>query len=383
MGAWLVGETTVIRGLAATAAAAAVVGAFLMRRWDRGAGRRVAELASAGARAELTYEERIAELEADVGTARESRAALNTKLRAKRAELARLRNEHAVLLRRYATAETERARALESRRRLELQAAAPARSLPSVGPHADPDTRGQAPRGAHPSSGVDAMSPDRLKSDQLTADAYARAGEALRRLSRNARDQRGRAQNHHPDQERQRGQDRQQSAPEESRPAERPLRSDRDHSCGQGAEGADPQRRPGGRAPAREPAQTPRPATRASVSAPQAAPRSAPQAAVPPAHDRTAATAVVPYATARQAAVRAAGGFDYFGAQQQPRKRPARPDPRPVSAELPDEDLADVIGAEVLAARAALGAVGAVIDLTAHDETEQLDVAELRSAISS
>ncbi|MGO4422138.1 hypothetical protein AB4Z54_26400, partial [Streptomyces sp. MCAF7] len=105
-GAWLVGDTVVIRGLAATAAAAAVVGAVLMRSWDRSAGRRVAEVASENARQELKYEDRIAELEADAEKAAELQTALNTKLRAKRAELARLRNEHASLLRRYATAET-------------------------------------------------------------------------------------------------------------------------------------------------------------------------------------------------------------------------------------------------------------------------------------
>ncbi|MFE7122404.1 hypothetical protein ACFU99_43975, partial [Streptomyces sp. NPDC057654] len=49
---WVVGETLVIRSLAAAAGAAAVVGAFLMRHWDRGAGKRVTELTTA-----LTREE--------------------------------------------------------------------------------------------------------------------------------------------------------------------------------------------------------------------------------------------------------------------------------------------------------------------------------------
>lgn len=42
------------------------------------------------------------------------------------------------------------------------------------------------------------------------------------------------------------------------------------------------------------------------------------------------------------------------------------------------------MGEEALAAQDGTDdrAVGKVIDLTAHDETEQLDVAELRSAIS-
>lgn len=54
---------------------------------------------------------------------------------------------------------------------------------------------------------------------------------------------------------------------------------------------------------------------------------------------------------------------------------------------MQNEDLADVVGEEALAAHrtgtAENRAVGKVIDLTAHDETEQLDVVELRSAISS
>ena len=59
----------------------------------------------------------------------------SSKLRAKRAELAGLRNEHAALLRRYATAETERASALEGRRLLEIEATAPegAPELPTAG----------------------------------------------------------------------------------------------------------------------------------------------------------------------------------------------------------------------------------------------------------
>ena len=119
--------------LAAAAAAAAVTGAVLMRTWDRAAGRRVAELdACPRAATSGSTEERIAELETDVEESRELRAALDAKLRAKRAELARLRNEHAALLRRYATAETERASALEGRRLLALEAAAPPKALPAA-----------------------------------------------------------------------------------------------------------------------------------------------------------------------------------------------------------------------------------------------------------
>ncbi|EST39009.1 hypothetical protein N566_04370, partial [Streptomycetaceae bacterium MP113-05] len=115
-GAWLAGpagigdtDTVVLRGLAAAAALAAVTGAVLTRRWDRRAGRRVAELEARRASAEWRAEERQAEHEAESEEARDLRAALEKKLAAKRTELGRLRTEHAALLRRYATAETERA----------------------------------------------------------------------------------------------------------------------------------------------------------------------------------------------------------------------------------------------------------------------------------
>ena len=59
--------------------------------------------------------------------------------------------------------------------------------------------------------------------------------------------------------------------------------------------------------------------------------------------------------------------------------------PRQAIEAVAEEDLADVVGEEALAAQRAddSRAVGKVIDLTAHDETEQLDVVELRSAVSS
>ncbi|MFI1415315.1 hypothetical protein ACH4Y0_36110 [Streptomyces sp. NPDC020707] len=123
MGPWLFSEPMVLRGLAAGAALTAVVGAVVMRRWDASAGRRVADLARGRASDEWRHEERVAELESDLDESRELRTKLEQRLRAKRAELAGLRNEHAALLRRYATAETERATALEGRRLLEIEAA--------------------------------------------------------------------------------------------------------------------------------------------------------------------------------------------------------------------------------------------------------------------
>ncbi|NED83698.1 hypothetical protein G3I76_26825, partial [Streptomyces sp. SID11233] len=132
-GAWLLAEPLVLRALVAASAAAALTGAYLMRSWDREAGRRVAELTRARAGDEWRAEERIAEIEADLDESRELRARLETKLRRKRVELAGLRGEHAALLRRYANAETERASVLESRRQLALEAAAPPpRELPAA-----------------------------------------------------------------------------------------------------------------------------------------------------------------------------------------------------------------------------------------------------------
>lgn len=120
-----------LRGLAAAAAATAILGAYVMRRWDMQAGKQVADLARARAGDEWRYEERVAELESDLDESRELRVKLEQRLRSKRTELAGLRNEHAALLRRYATAETERASALEGRRLLEIEAA-PTPALPAA-----------------------------------------------------------------------------------------------------------------------------------------------------------------------------------------------------------------------------------------------------------
>ncbi|MER7969907.1 hypothetical protein ABTX35_13090, partial [Streptomyces sp. NPDC096080] len=131
---WVFSAPAVLRVFAALAAAVAIVGAAVMRRWDMYAGKQVADLARARASDEWRSEERIAELESDLDESRDLRAKLEQRLRAKRAELAGLRNEHAALLRRYATAETERATALEGRRLLEIEAA------PAPGAQdADPD----------------------------------------------------------------------------------------------------------------------------------------------------------------------------------------------------------------------------------------------------
>lgn len=140
----------------------------MMRAWDRKAGRKVAELTRARVRDEWRTEERIAELETDVEESREIRSALETKLRAKRAELARLRSEHAELLRRYATAETERASALEGRRLLAIEASAPAKALPVPSGLRKPQPATAAPaRASAPSSSPDGAPAE--SSDRPTA----------------------------------------------------------------------------------------------------------------------------------------------------------------------------------------------------------------------
>ncbi|MFI0238125.1 hypothetical protein [Streptomyces sp. NPDC016845] len=304
-GVWLSDDPLVLRGITAAAAAAAVIGAVVMRRWDRLAGKQVAELTRGAASERWRHEEAVAELEGDLEESRELRLKLEAKLRAKRSELAGLRNEHAALLRRYANAETERASALEGRRRLAIEATAPAKALPAVA---------SGPGGA------------------TTPVLYLRANAALDRLAR-----------------------------PEPKPAAEADSQGKSHA----ASG---------------------------------------HYTVP------AAAAVVPAAPARRVPQ---GGFDFFGTSGSAGER--------------DEDLADVIGDEALAEHEALAeqeqeqeqeqetareqetaqaqpheaaehraadkdgadtdrvgqdlAEQEVIDLTAHDETEQIDVGDLRSAL--
>lgn len=96
------------------------------------------------------------------------------------------------------------------------------------------------------------------------------------------------------------------------------------------------------------------------------------------------AVAVVPAAPVRRPVVE--GGFDFFGTQKGA--------PKAALESVQNEDLADVVGQEALAvhkaeaeagfkqAHARPDGTGQVIDLTAHDETEQIDVQRLRSAAS-
>lgn len=169
-GAWLFGEagfsdtdTVLLRFCVLAAAAAAVTGAVMLRAWDRAAGRRVGELKQQQTSADWRAEERYAELESEVEEIREAREKLQGRLREKRSELAELRSEHADLLRRYAHAETERASALEVRRRLEIESGEPAKALTSSA------TDHRSPAGAP------------------TPLTYLQANEALKHLDRNLR----------------------------------------------------------------------------------------------------------------------------------------------------------------------------------------------------
>lgn len=312
-GAWLVEETLLIRGLAVAASAAAVVGAVLMRRWDRSAGKRVAQLTAARARDEWKTDERIAELETDLEEAGLAKARVEAKLRTKRAELARLRTEHADLLRRYATAETGRASALEGRRLL-----ARAKTANELEPAAE----------------------DRPGAEDVRsgAEVFRKAADALRNLERNAA--------------------RQQAAAARSpKPVTAP------ESAPESENVSEPAPKSGAKKPKADAADEPEAPSEA------AAPSGAKPAAGP-------STALVPQAPARRPASRAQGGFDFFGTGRVPAAS---------SKPVEEQDLADVVGEEALAeaeAEAGADADGKVIDLTVHDETEQIDVAELRSAIS-
>ncbi|MFI6350805.1 hypothetical protein [Streptomyces sp. NPDC050560] len=301
-GAWFAPEPVVMRSLAAGAAVAALAGAAVMRSWDRLAGRQVADLNRGRASDEWRYEERVAELEGDLEESRELRHKMELKLRGKRAELARLRGEHAALLRRYATAETERASALEGRRLLEIEAAVPAKAL-AAAPRRNALAGPRRDDVPHAPAGI---------SGVLTPSLYLLANAALKNLAA-------------------------------SSPAPRPA----------------PEQEPRGREQERE-----QRSAQGHFTVPTAA-------------------AVVPPAAVRRPTLE--GGFDFFGTKNE---APGELD------SVRNGDLADVVGDEALAVHKAAAeaefrpagegerGIGQVIDLTAHDETEQLDMSELRGAVS-
>ncbi|WP_371669944.1 hypothetical protein OG985_21265 [Streptomyces sp. NBC_00289] len=465
LGPWLFTEPSALRGLAAAAAVTAVGGAVVMRHWDSQAGRQVADLTRARASDEWRHEERVAELETDLEESRELRVKLEQRLRAKRAELAGLRNEHAALLRRYATAETERASALEGRRLLEIETITPARALPAgpvaeAGPEEDAgavtaepsaeagsketeagteaeagteDETGAETAGAETGTGAQAEADDADEAaEEKAAPAifspegsrlFLRAKAALGQLDADADadDSAGDVEDDG---------DAEGSVADDSAP-DTDVDSDAANAESGTSESANADGAPDpgtGRHAKHRP--DPEPPTKAGVSAKDepvtTAVGGAEAGAVAGAeaeaaqedeaqgkpeavdeHERAAAThparstaqpvqqrsghfiaptavAVAPTTPARRPMVE--GGFDFFGTKQET--------PGDTLESVQNEDLADVVGQEALALHKAESeaefkpvtdqarGVGQVIDLTAHDETEQIDMEGLRSAAS-
>ncbi|MEU2554243.1 hypothetical protein ABZ589_21580 [Streptomyces sp. NPDC013313] len=428
LGPWVFSEATVLRVLAAAAAATALAGAFVMRRWDTQAGKQVADLTRARAGDEWRFEERVAELETDLEESRELRTKLERRLRAKRAELAGLRNEHAALLRRYATAETERASALEGRRLLEIEAAEPSGALalpPARSAEPEPPETPQAPGTAATADPAEEEKPEsRAVFSPEGSRLYLRAATALARFEAGA-PARPEAGTEVP------------AKPGAGAPAEADTGAPAKPAAaapGRPAAGAEPVAGSPAGSPA-EPSVEPSAAPRSAGPVPPGAaakgegardglteaagaprgegavqedegqgkpgaageharPAAAPSAPAEPARSAgqqpaghftvPTAVAVVPAAPARRPAVE--GGFDFFGTHKDT--------PSGALDSVQNEDLADVVGQEALALHKAEAeaefkpadegarGVGQVIDLTAHDETEQIDIQGLRSAAS-
>ncbi|MEU9290735.1 hypothetical protein AB0D57_40420 [Streptomyces sp. NPDC048275] len=488
VGPWLFTEPLVLRTLAAGAAVTAVAGGFVMRRWDTAAGKRVADLTRARASDEWRHEERVAELETDLDESRELRTKLEHKLRAKRAELAGLRNEHAALLRRYATAETERATALEGRRLLAIETTAPARALPaastaaaeSVEPAATPETPENVAAASEDPSEEAAVETEGAEAEATEAEAteaeatemeateaeateaeaadesddestdapaspatpaspevfsptgsslFLRANAALSRIASGAAGAEAEveaetASDSDPDPD---PEPESRSVPENDDASEAVQgeltkgETSTDGSAysgsvtgesanGEPAQGVSPETGPSADAAAEEDEAQGKPeavdehersaAVPASVSAQPAgaSPSVVPVTPVKPVKPVKSAkpsrpsghfavptaVAVAPAAPVRRPSVE--GGFDFFGTQKETSSD--------ALDSVQNEDLADVVGQEALAlhkADAEFGfkpadeeyrGVGQVIDLTAHDETEQIDLVELRSAAS-
>ncbi|MFC7866168.1 hypothetical protein ACFU5B_20385 [Streptomyces murinus] len=450
LGPWVFSEAAVLRVLAGAAAATALAGAFVMRRWDIHAGKQVADLTRARAGDEWRFEERVAELETDLEESRELRGKLEQRLRAKRAELAGLRNEHAALLRRYATAETERASALEGRRLLEIESGAPAlepagRTAPSLPSRAASPALPPA-RSAEPDT-ADGEETEKAY-DVFSAEGAKLYGQALRALAAFERDSAGGAERAQTatvsaaatatesasepgsaseavgeDEAGAKGDGAEgdiagrdevraetvseaeaEAVPEgEDAPAAEGASGAESFGSAEGVEGGQdlpggetaPQDRPltaDGHATAAEPAESAAPET---TGTPKAA--DTPEAPVTTAASETpvgrtsaghftvpTAVAVVPASPVRRPLTE--GGFDFFGTQ--------KATPKAALDAVQNEDLADVVGQEALAVHKAEAeaefkpadesarGVGQVIDLTAHDETEVIDVQGLRSAAS-
>ncbi|MFH9982080.1 hypothetical protein ACH4ND_23120 [Streptomyces sp. NPDC017179] len=483
LGPWAFTDAAVLRLLAGTAAVTAVLGAVVMRRWDAQAGRRVADLTRARVSDEWRFEERIAELETDLEESRELRGRLEQKLRARRTELAGLRNEHAALLRRYATAETERASALEGRRLLEIETGPDVLALPAASTDAvevveavdvtdvdvtdvdvtDVDVAdvegAQTHESAAPVTGPAEKRPEATASGAFSQEGsglYLRAEAALSRLGNggarvartdeaartgtseeadtasetevreasvpadgdagpeaareSATDKTGKADETH---ERAAATDEAGTETDSAETAETAETADREDSvestgATEVAEPAEPADRshPAGVAEAAEPVErsiastatagsgeqaapapaTPAPAPAAPASAAKAVESAKPAPRLPSGHFTVpTAVAVVPAAPARRPLVE--GGFDFFGTKADTSATE--------SHTVRNDGLGDVVGQEPLAphkaeaesqykpADADAPAAGhQIIDLTAHDETEQITLPGLRTAAS-
>ncbi|MFD5650202.1 hypothetical protein [Streptomyces sp. NPDC127039] len=414
LGPWLFSETMILRVLAAAAAVTAVVGAVVMRHWDAQAGRQVADLTRARAGDEWRFEERVAELESDLEESRELRQKLEHRLRAKRTELAGLRNEHASLLRRYATAETERASALEGRRLLEIEAAPQAPALPAartapaeetpVQEAREQDAREQGKSGAE-APGADAAAEEVSGEEDAAGEEasasvpavfspegsrlFLRANAALARFDGDApADPDGGDRAAASEASDGSGGDGDGDGGGEGAPATEA--GPEDEAQGQ-PEAADGHERTAAASPTTTSDERPAQPTQSDQSAQPTQPtrRADGHFTVP------TAVAVVPAAPARRPVVE--GGFDFFGTKpvEDAAGGAGASDASDAALEtVQNEDLADVVGQEALALHKAEAevsfkpageesrGVGQVIDLTAHDETEQIDVQGLRSAVS-
>ncbi|MGW5651241.1 hypothetical protein [Streptomyces humi] len=421
LGPWLFSDRTVLRTLAAIAAATAAVGAAVMRRWDSEAGKQVADLSRARASDEWRHEERIAELETDLEESRELRTKLEQRLRAKRTELAGLRNEHASLLRRYATAETERASALEGRRLLEIEAAEPTNALPAARSGDDPaeptdgaPTDGALTDGASAAEdAVEGTASEGIASEETASEGTApevpavfspagsklflRAKVALARFDEGdapavaaaAADADTEAA---PEQATEHAAPKAAAAPEAS---EDEAQGKPEAADGHTRAAADTPAAPEPTAPVAEAEEDVR-GTEGDVRGTEEDIRgaeedvhvsTAPSAnSVQPSGHFTVPTAVAVLPAAPIPRPLVTGGFDFFGTQKGASSGGLD--------SMHNEDLADVVGQEALALHKAESeadfkpadpesrGVGQVIDLTAHDETEQINLGGLRSAAS-
>ncbi|MEU6556924.1 hypothetical protein ABZ915_42760 [Streptomyces sp. NPDC046915] len=376
LGPWVFSEQTMLRTLAAAAAATAVVGAVVMRRWDIYAGKEVADLTRARAGDEWRFEERVAELETDLEESREVRGKLEKRLRAKRAELAGLRNEHAALLRRYATAETERASALEGRRLLEIEAAPSSLALPPAGAAEEAEADTEADESVELAEDAPVASGASGVFSPEGSQLFLRARVALARF--------GTGDEAPEDEAVAKG-----AAKGAAKRAEGGEVAAKGESVGEGVTASAPE--PASESASEDEEQGQPEAVDGHEHAAAATTTTAPAEPAPAASQPTGhftvptAVAVVPAAApVRRPAVE--GGFDFFGTQKEA--------PSGALDAVQNEDLADVVGQEALALHKAESeahfkpadegsrGVGQVIDLTAHDETEQIDMQGLRSAAS-